>query len=185
MKTLKICMTMLLVLICSAMSARTVTRCYDDASMKFCVRVDGKQMTVAEYDNWLYETHPSEYASDTVLSYWMKRHLGDWPKARTDNYRKFTFATRTMPWADKELVAWVVIDDTGHECSHWYFAGSDETWGGRWWFPEADFTEAVVVLQLCGDEFCWVGGKVDRHGKLYLMINEGEYIPWDWRRVDE
>lgn len=118
MKTLKIYLTMLLVLTCSVMSARTVSRCYDDASKKFCVRVDGKLMTIAEYDNWLYKTHPSEYAADTVLSYWMKRHLGDAPKAHTKNYRKFTFASRTTRWANKQLVAWVVVDDTGHECSH-------------------------------------------------------------------
>lgn len=147
MKTLKIYATMLLVLISSAMSARTVTRCYDDASKKFCVCVDGKLMTIAEYDDWLHQTRPSEYATDTVLASWMKRHLGAWPKARTDNYRKYTFATRTMRWADKQLVAWVVIDDTGHECSHWMFAGSDETSGGRWWIPEADSNHAYVVLQ--------------------------------------
>ena len=84
-----------------------------------------------------------------------------------------------------QLVAWVLIDDLGNECSRWLFAGSEETGGDHWWLPQADPDYAYVVLQLCADEFCWVGGRVDRNGKLYLMVNEGEYIPWDWDRVDE
>lgn len=185
MKTMKIYLTMLLVLTCSAMSARTVTRCYDDASKKFCVRVDGKLMTIAEYDNWLYKTHPSEYAADTVLSYWMKRHLGDAPKAHTKNYRKFTFASRTTRWANKQLVAWVVVDDTGHECSHWVFAGSDESNGGYWWLDEPDNNYVHITLILCADTICWTWGRADRNGKMYMWVGDDKYEPWDWSRANE
>ena len=36
-------------------------------------------MTIEQYDNWLYENRPSAYVADTVLAYWMKRHLGTEP----------------------------------------------------------------------------------------------------------
>ena len=180
MKTLKICLTMLFVVICSAMSARTVSRCYDAASKKFCVRVDGKLMTINEYDKWLFSTHQSEYVSDTVMAYWMKRHLGDEPKERSRKYRGYTIATRTMEWAGKQLVAWVVIDDTGHECSHWVFAGSDEASGANMWLSEADNNYVLVDLILCGDSFCWHSGRADRNGRMYMKINDNKYAPWDW-----
>lgn len=185
MKTLKIYATMLLVLVSSLMSARTVSRCYDAASGKFCVRVDGKLLTIAEYDNWLHQTRPSEYAADTVLAYWMKRHLGDAPKARTDNYRRFTFATRTMRWDNNQLVAWVVIDDTGHECSHWVFAGSAEANGGRWWLADADNNYVQITLVLCADTICWTWGRADRNGKMYMWVGDDTYEPWDWSRANE
>ena len=39
---------MLLALTCSAMNARTITRCFDSASQKFCVRMDGQMMTIEQ-----------------------------------------------------------------------------------------------------------------------------------------
>ena len=113
MKKVTIILSMLLALTSSELSARTVTRCYDSANKKFCVRVDGQQMTVEEYDNWLYHNHPSEYVSDTVMTYWMKRHLGEKPSTESRNYRACTLATRTMRWGGKQLVAWVVVDEFG------------------------------------------------------------------------
>ena len=184
MKTLKFYLTMLLVLICSVVSARTVTRCYDDASGKFCVCLDGKLMTIAEYDNWLYKTYPSEYAADTVMAYWMKRHLDEASTPRTNNYRNYTFATRTMQWANKTLVAWVVVDDTGHECSHWVFAGSDEANGGNWWLDEADNNYVHITLILCADTICWTWGRVDVNGKMYMWLYDDNYIPWDWSQAN-
>ena len=55
MKKVTFILSMLLALACSTVNARTITRCFDSKSQKFCVRMDGQLMTIEEYDNWLYE----------------------------------------------------------------------------------------------------------------------------------
>ena len=172
-----------LLTLCATLSARTVTRCFDPESQKFCVRVDGKMMTVAEYDNWLYANYPSAYLSDTVLVYWMKRHITPAPEARTENFQNFSFATRTMRWAGKELTAWVIIDDTGHECSHWVFAGSDSANGDSWWLYAAELDRVWVVLVLCADTLCQTEGYLDKNAKLFMWTGGDNYGPWDWKIV--
>jgi hypothetical protein len=189
MKKVTFILSMLLALACSTVNARTITRCFDSKSQKFCVRMDGQLMTIEEYDNWLYENRPSAYAADTVLTYWMKRHLGERPSTNSRNYRGCTFATRTMKWGGKTLTAWAVIDDSGHECSHWVFAGSGEGYGCRWLLEEAGIDYVNVTLQLCADTICWTWGYLDENGKLMMWTGEDDngknkYIPWDWKRVD-
>ena len=189
MKSVTIILSMLRAMTCSSLKARTVARCYDSTNKKFCVRMDGQQMTVEEYDNWLYENQPSAYVSDTILAYWMKRHLGNAPSTQNiNNYRNFTFATRTIKWGGKQLIAWAVIDDTGRECSHWVFAGSANSNGGRWWLEDASLDRVNVTLVLCADTFCWTWGYLDENGKPMMWIGSnalGEelYIPWDWNRI--
>ncbi len=146
-------------------------------------------MTIQEYDDWLYQNHPSAYVSDTILVYWMKRHLGSKPSTESRNYRLFSFSTRTMMWGGRLLRAWVVIDDTGHECSHWVFAGSAESNGGRWWLSDAGLDDVSVTLVLCADTLCWTWGYLDQNARLMMWVGENDrgenqYIPWDWSKVD-
>lgn len=190
MKNVIFILSMLLTLSCSTVSAMTITRCFDSATQKFCVLMNGQLMTIEQYDNWLYENRPSAYVADTVLAYWMKRHLGAEPSTNSRNYRGCTFATRTMKWGGKTLTAWVVIDDTGHECSHWVFAGSAGSGGCRWWLHDAGLEHVNLTLILCADTICWTWGYLDQDCKMMMMWigrdydGEDMYIPWDWERVN-
>lgn len=188
MKRVKIVLSLLLALIGSTIQAQSVTRCYDEVHKKFCVRVDGKLMTIAEYDDWLYKNHPSAYKSDTVLAYWMKRHWAHYTFTESKNDQEFMFDTRTMQWGDKLLTAWVVIDDKGAQCTHWVCAGSDGAWVEHWSLFYADDEYLWLAYEWCADSLCWATGAVDRNGNLFLLVNKNGdeiLVPWDWKKAKE
>lgn len=175
----------LLALACSAMNARNARRCYNDADDTFCVSLDGRLMTVKQYDDWLYKNHPTEYLSDTVMAYWMKRHLKHQPQTDSRNYKHFTFVTRTMQWGSKLLTAWAILDDQGMECSHWVFAGSADGEAVCWVLCGMNDRYVEVILIECADTACWTWGRIDRNGRMYMRVAWDEYIPWNWKLVGE
>ena len=187
MNTRNLILAALLLLSCSAMNARTVVRCFDASTQKFCVRVDGQLMTVKKYDDWLFANHPSAYLSDTIMPYWMKRHRAYEPSTESENFRYFSFGTRTMQWAGKLLRAWVIIDDQGRECSHWVFAGSGDAYAGNWGLSDAQPNLVFATLFLCADTACWYEGWVGKNGALYAweLDDEGNKRrkPWVWEEI--
>jgi len=185
MKYQKICITLLIAVICCEIQAQSIRRYFDNNTKECCVEMNGKRMTVEEYDNWLYENHRSKYAKDTVLASWMKYHTEPKPESEHDNDRDYTFSTRSMQWGNKRLTAWVMLGSKGQECSRWVFPGRG-TWvnGAGFWCMEKADDEFLYVEYSCLS-MCARSGRVDKNGNLFILTGtdaQGNdiYKPWIW-----
>lgn len=186
MKYPKICITLLIAVICCEIQAQSIRRYFDNNTKECCVEMNGKRMTVDEYDFWLHENHRSKYAKDTVLESWMKFYTEPEPEDEHGNYRDYTFSTRSMQWGNKRLTAWVMLGSKGQECSRWVFPGRGR-WvdaPGLWSIEKADEEFLYVVYHSLS--MCSRRGRVDKNGNLYILTEETDamgndlYKPWIW-----
>ena len=155
MKKVTFILSMLLALTCSTVNARTITRCFDSKSQKFCVRMDGQLMTIEEYDNYRGCT----FATRTMK--WGGKTLTAWAVIDDSGHEcsHLVFAGSGEGYGCRWL-----LEEAGVDYVNVTLQLCADTICWTWGYLDEN-----------GKLMMWTGE--DDNGK-------NKYIPWDWKRVD-